>query len=155
MIPWINYFINALQIPQALSTGATTVTCAPEPITAEPTATPTLRNKQIYTCSGASWTGILPAVRSRSVHLNWLLWINETERVRAESVRVWGDPDTQRQQTVDVHVQLAASPPPPPSPPPESTNMPVRHVINLRWRSSKTQPPWVSVPTYVLELPCW
>ena len=35
MIPLINYFINALQIPGALSTGATTVTCAPEPITAE------------------------------------------------------------------------------------------------------------------------
>ena len=34
MIPLINYFINALQIPRALSTGATTVTCAPEPITA-------------------------------------------------------------------------------------------------------------------------
>ena len=27
----------------------------------------TLRNKQIYTCSSASWTRILPAVRSRSV----------------------------------------------------------------------------------------
>ena len=34
---------------------ATTVMCASEPITAEPTATPTLRNKQIYTCSGVSW----------------------------------------------------------------------------------------------------
>ena len=30
----------------------------------------TLRKKQFYTCSGAGWTGILPAVRSRSVHLN-------------------------------------------------------------------------------------
>ena len=29
----INYFINALQIPRALSTGATTVMCAPEPPT--------------------------------------------------------------------------------------------------------------------------
>lgn len=29
--------------------------------------TQTLRNKQIYSCSGASWTGILPVVRSRSV----------------------------------------------------------------------------------------
>ena len=27
-------------------------------------------NNQIYTCSGASWTRILPVVRSRSVHLN-------------------------------------------------------------------------------------
>ena len=54
----------------------------------------TLRNKQIYTCSSASWTGILPAVWSRSVHLNWLLWINETERVRTESIPVWGDLDT-------------------------------------------------------------
>ena len=35
MIPLINDFINALQIPRALSTGATTVTCAAEPITAE------------------------------------------------------------------------------------------------------------------------
>ena len=28
---------------------------------------PTLRDKRIYTCSGTSWTGILLAVRSRSV----------------------------------------------------------------------------------------
>ena len=34
----------------------------------------TLRNKQIYTYGGTSWVGILPAVRSRSVHLKWLLW---------------------------------------------------------------------------------
>ena len=45
MIPLINYFINALQIPRALSTGATIVTCAPEPITAEPTATPHLKKQ--------------------------------------------------------------------------------------------------------------
>ena len=67
----------------------------------------TLRNKQIYTCSGTSWTGILLVVLSRSVHLNWL-WINETKRVWTESVRVWGDPDTRGQQTgsesVDVRV---------------------------------------------------
>ena len=56
----------------------------------------TLRYKQIYTCSGASWTRILPVVwsHSRSVHLNWLLWINETKRVRTESVPVWGDLET-------------------------------------------------------------
>ena len=36
----------------------------------------TLRNKWIYTCSSASWNGILPAARSHSVHLNWLLRIN-------------------------------------------------------------------------------
>ena len=41
MIPLIIYFINALPIPLALLTIATTVTCAPEPI--------------------ASWAGILPA----------------------------------------------------------------------------------------------
>ena len=38
MIPLINYFINALRIPLALSTIATIVTCAPEPITAELTS---------------------------------------------------------------------------------------------------------------------
>ena len=43
MIPLINYFINALQIPRALSTRATTVTCAPEPITAELKPTTTSR----------------------------------------------------------------------------------------------------------------
>ena len=32
-----------------------------------------------------SWSGILPAVWSCSVHLNWLLWINETKRVRIAS----------------------------------------------------------------------
>ena len=57
----------------------------------------TLRNKQIHTCSGMSWTMILPAVQSHSVHLNWLLCINKTERVR--TVLVWGDPDTEGQQT--------------------------------------------------------
>ena len=35
MIPLIIYFINALPIPLALLTIATTVMCAPEPITAE------------------------------------------------------------------------------------------------------------------------
>ena len=35
--------------------------------------------------SHASWNGILPAVRCHSVHLNWLLWINETEQVQTES----------------------------------------------------------------------
>ena len=107
--PLIHYFINALGIPfLSLSTIATIVTCAPEPITAfhshmhnraktaELTST---TYKQIYTCSSTSWTGILPAVRSHSVHLNWLLWINETKRVRTESVPVWGDPDTRGQQS--------------------------------------------------------
>ena len=45
IIPLTNYFINALQIPQALSTGATTVTCAPEPITAELTSTTYLKKQ--------------------------------------------------------------------------------------------------------------
>ena len=67
MIPWINYFINALQIPQALSTGATTVTCAPEPITAEPTATPHLKKQAELYLQWCELDGILPAVRSRSV----------------------------------------------------------------------------------------
>ena len=35
MIPLIIYFINALPIQLALLTVGTTVTCAPEPITAE------------------------------------------------------------------------------------------------------------------------
>ena len=34
-----------MPIQRALSTGATTVTCAPEPITAEPTATPHLKKQ--------------------------------------------------------------------------------------------------------------
>ena len=45
MILLIIYFRNVLRIPLALLTVATTVTCAPEPITAEPTATP-YRKKQ-------------------------------------------------------------------------------------------------------------
>ena len=64
MTPVINYFINALQIRSIVR--ATSVTCAPEPITAEPTATPQLK-KQSYTCSYVSWTGILSVVQSRSV----------------------------------------------------------------------------------------
>ena len=47
----------------------------------------TLTNKRNYTFSGASWAGSLPAVQSRYVHLNWLLWINETEWVPEESVK--------------------------------------------------------------------
>ena len=43
MIPLIHYFINALRIPLALSTVATIVTCAPEPITAELTSTTHLK----------------------------------------------------------------------------------------------------------------
>ena len=43
MIPLIIYFINALQIPLALLTVATTATCAPEPITAELKPTTTSR----------------------------------------------------------------------------------------------------------------
>ena len=35
----------------------------------------TLRNKRIQTCSGASLTGILPAARSCSVHLNMMFHI--------------------------------------------------------------------------------
>ena len=45
MMPLINYFRNASQIPLALSTIATIVTCAPEPITAELKPT-TYLNKQ-------------------------------------------------------------------------------------------------------------
>ena len=37
MIPLVNYFINALQIPLALLTIATTVMCAPEPTATPPT----------------------------------------------------------------------------------------------------------------------
>ena len=108
MIPLINYEgRNASRIPLALLTIATIVTCTPEPITAHHSHMCTRANhcrahpqdKRMYTCSGTSWTGILPAVRSRYVHLNWLLWINETKWVQTESVWVWGDPDTQGQQS--------------------------------------------------------
>ena len=45
MISLINYFINALRILLALSTVATIVTCAPEPITAELTSTTYLKKQ--------------------------------------------------------------------------------------------------------------
>ena len=45
MILLIIYFRNALQIPLALLTVATTVTCTPEPITEESTATPHLKKQ--------------------------------------------------------------------------------------------------------------
>ena len=100
MIPLINYFINDLQILLALSTIATIVMCAPEPITAEPTP-----GQSIYTCSGSTWTRILPTVRSRSVHRNWLLCINVTKWVWTESVPVWGDLDNKLEsESVDVRV---------------------------------------------------
>ena len=76
MILLLNDFINDLPIPLALSTIATIVTCAPEPITAHHSHVHTranhcrARNKWIYTCSCASWTVILPAVRSHSMDLN-------------------------------------------------------------------------------------
>ena len=34
-----------------------------------------------------------------SVHLNWLLWINETKQVQTESVPVWEDPEMCGQQS--------------------------------------------------------
>ena len=106
----INYYINALQIPehcppeppqsrahqsQSLHTVAT---CAPEPITAELTATPHLKKQaDLYL---QRWAGPrFGSVPFCSVYLNWLLWINETTRVRAESVGVWGDPETRGQQS--------------------------------------------------------
>ena len=101
MIPLINYFINALPTPITLSTGATTVTCAPEPITAELTSTTYLKKQAdlyLQRCElDRDFAG--GSVPFCSVHLNWLLWINETKRVRTESVWVWGDPDTWGQQT--------------------------------------------------------
>ena len=45
MIPSIIFFINALRILLALSTIATIVTCAPEPITAELTSTTYLKKQ--------------------------------------------------------------------------------------------------------------
>ena len=45
MIPLIIYLRNALQIPLALLTIATTVTCTLESITAEPSATPHLKKQ--------------------------------------------------------------------------------------------------------------
>ena len=103
MIPLINYFINALKIPQALSTGATTVTCAPEPISAEPT---TYKKQADLDLQRRKLDRDFVAVRSRSVHLNWLLQINETKRVWTESVLVWGDPEVNKleSESVDVHV---------------------------------------------------
>ena len=85
----------------ALSTGATTVTCALEPITAELTSTTYLKKQAdlyLQRCElDQDFAG--GSVPFCSVHLNWLLWINETKRVRAESVPVWGDPETRRRQS--------------------------------------------------------
>ena len=79
MIPWINYFINALQFskhcppepPQSREHQSqslhTIATCAPEPITAEPTATPHLKKQAELYLQWCELDGILPAVRSRSV----------------------------------------------------------------------------------------
>ena len=101
MISLINYFINALRIPLALSTIATIVTCAPEPITAELTSTTYLKKQAdlyLQRCElDRDFAG--GSVPFCSVHLNWLLWINETKRVRTESVPVWGDPETRGQQS--------------------------------------------------------
>ena len=80
MIPLINYFINDLPIPLALSTIATIAMCTPEPITAESTPMPHLLSRRMRRCVQITWT-------------------------------------------------------------------------NLRWRSSKTQPPWVLFPKYVLVWP--
>ena len=90
-----------LQIPLALLTIATTVTCALQPITAEPTATPHLKKQvdlylQRRELDQDFAGGSVPFC---SVHLNWLLWINEIKLVRIESVRVWGDPETRGQQS--------------------------------------------------------
>ena len=51
MIRLINYFINALPVPLTLLTGATTVTCAPEPITAE--LQPTTASRFIHAAAQA------------------------------------------------------------------------------------------------------
>ena len=94
-------FHKCLTNSRALSTRATTVTCAPEPITAEPTATPHLKKQadlylQRRELDRDFAGGSVPFC---SVHLNWLLWINETKRVWTESVRVWGDTEMPRQQS--------------------------------------------------------
>ena len=101
MILLIIYFINASPNPQALSTGATTVTCAQDPITAELTSTTYLKRKADLDLQQCELDRDLAAgsVPFCSVHRNWLLWINETKRVWTESVQVWGDPETHGQQS--------------------------------------------------------
>ena len=101
MTPLMNYFINASWIPRALSTGATTVTWAPEPITAKPDSTTHLKKQaDLY----LQWRELDRdfaggSVAFCSVHLNWPLWINETKLVWTESVRVWRDTETRGQQS--------------------------------------------------------
>ena len=73
MIPLIIYFINALPISLALLTVATTVTCAPEPITAELKPTTTSRFIPAAARAGPGFCGGL--VPFCSMHLNSLLWI--------------------------------------------------------------------------------
>ena len=54
-ISLINYFINDLPIPLALSTIATIATCIPEPITAEPNPTPHLLSRWTRRCVQNTW----------------------------------------------------------------------------------------------------
>ena len=70
MIPLINYLINSLQILLALSTIATIVTCAPEPITAELKPTTYLKKQAHLYLQQHELDRDFEVVRSRSVHLN-------------------------------------------------------------------------------------
>ena len=87
-----------------MSTGATTVTCAPEPITAHRShlrtrATPTTaelkpttylkKQADLYLQQRElEWDFAGSSVPFCTVHLNWLLWINETKRLFG-SEEIW------------------------------------------------------------------
>ena len=74
-------------------------TCAPEQITAELTSMTYLKKQSDLYLQRCEQDWDFASGQSRSVHLNWLLWINETKWVRTESVPVWGDPDTWGQRS--------------------------------------------------------
>ena len=72
MIPLINYFINDLPIPLALSTIATTSRCAPEPITAEPDSMTHLKKQADLYLRWRELDRDFAGSSVRSVHLNCL-----------------------------------------------------------------------------------
>ena len=86
----------------------TVATCASEPIIAELKPTTYIKKQadlylqrheldRDFACSSVPFC---------SVHLNWLLWINETKQVQTESVPVWGDPKDNKVESEAVDVRV-------------------------------------------------
>ena len=81
----INYLINALQIREHCP-----LQCDPH---LKKQADLYLQQHEL------DWDFAGGSVPFCSVHLHWLLWINETKQVRTEFVWVWGDSETHGQQS--------------------------------------------------------